>query len=205
MSEKPRRSYVRFNALVQYWAENYTSVLPDLPAGSIGWNEPFCFRCGWLAPTPDDDDNPWRRMDSWLEKAHLQDHVGGGPDTAENIVPLCAICHRGMPDFPDSRAAALAWVKAQGHSSCPSWWQQATDALWGGDRFKSFPGSVVFFNTYFVLSQRRERIGGAFSRRDAGDLEGALSSLRFAGLDGDVALAVLDDDFSALAAAVGAA
>jgi 5-methylcytosine-specific restriction endonuclease McrA len=43
-----------------------------------------CARCGQLCQA---------------EKCHLVDFAWGGPDTLENIVPLCSLCHRrGGPD-----------------------------------------------------------------------------------------------------------
>jgi hypothetical protein len=131
MTDKKRRSSLQWPTLVAYWQENWKKDFPDLLVSRYGWGEPLCFRCGWLAPVDDEVDS-WRRVAGWLEKAHLHDFSSGGPDNPSNIVPLCSLCHYDMPDFPDSRDEAVAWVAEQGHDCCPQDWQQFTDRAWMG-------------------------------------------------------------------------
>jgi len=113
--------------VVTHWMEACDTIdlFPHLKAHWIGWGEPFCFRCGWLAPIADWIDH---RAGGWLERAHLQDRCLGGPDEPSNIVPLCIPCHDAMPDLLD-RDTAIAWVAAP-HSEVayPRLWQGFTDA-----------------------------------------------------------------------------
>lgn len=88
--------------IVDYWRDHAEAWLL---AHYIGWGEPFCFACSWLPPV-----DSWSAASAWLDRAHLQDRANGGPDDAANLVPLCHLCHLDMPEFPDSRADALAWV-----------------------------------------------------------------------------------------------
>jgi hypothetical protein len=46
----------------------------------------------------------------WLERCHLVPASLGGSDAPENLVMLCARCHREMPNVLD-RTAALSWVR----------------------------------------------------------------------------------------------
>jgi len=159
---------VSLTQLADYWRENHRDVFPNLPATARGWDEPFCFRCGWLAPMPDGPSRKWSRATGWLERAHLRDHLTSDDNNMSNMVPLCTICHRGMPDFPDSRDEAIDWMKAQGHTSCPNWWQSATDSRWGGDRYASFPGRVVFVNAFIDLACRLESARAAAGKAEVG-------------------------------------
>lgn len=76
----------------------------------IGWGEPFCFACGWLAPVDDtqEPEKSWSDAAGWLERAHLVAHAQGGSDEAFNLVPLCHGCHRDM----DLRAQVLSMQDA---------------------------------------------------------------------------------------------
>lgn len=95
----------------------------------IGWGEPFCFACGWLAPVPSNRKQSWQTANKWLDIAHLKDHFEGGPEEPFNLVPMCHLCHQAMPPFAD-RDAALEWVKAR-PLRC-GYWQLYTDChLWG--------------------------------------------------------------------------
>lgn len=99
------------HAIVDYWAE---ADPPQLHSHFIGWGEPFCFGCGWLAPVRDANTEKalpraWQTASQWLDRAHLQDHCLGGPGEPANLVMLCHLCHAGMPSFA-SRGDALQWV-----------------------------------------------------------------------------------------------
>jgi hypothetical protein len=113
--------------------------LPRLKAYWIGWGEPFCFGCGWLAPV-----DRWSQASRWLDRAHLQDFCVAGDDSVKNLVMLCHLCHNAMPEF-DDRASALQWVANQKPKSGP--WQLWTDA-----RFLGKDQSNVTRNT--LLRQR---------------------------------------------------
>ncbi len=118
----PPRVMPSMAAIVDYWASQGAD--PRWASWYIGWGEPFCFGCAWLPPVDRRKDS-WHAARIWLDRAHLEDHCVHGDDTPPNIVPLCRICHRAMPDF-DDRDAALAWVTARPRRS--SLWQIWTDA-----------------------------------------------------------------------------
>lgn len=140
------RRTVRIAAVVDYWTTAAPAVFPNLHSTAIGWGEPFCFRCGWLAPAPaESDDDLWVVSRSWLELAHLHNHAAGGSDDPSNVVPLCRFCHRAMPTSMDGSERAIAWVNALGLVGCDQWWQLATDTRWGGDEFRAYPGWDEFF------------------------------------------------------------
>lgn len=145
--------------IVKYWAES-GELHDEHKSHYIGWGEPFCFRCGWLSPEPTHDAVPWRRMAGWLDRAHLKDDAFGGSGEPKNLVPLCALCHRHMPEF-DDRADALAWVQSGEHR--PWLWQAATDARWGGDRWQSFPGPKAFFGLYLEIADLMQQEARAAS------------------------------------------
>lgn len=153
--------------VIDYWEAKAPEVFPNIHAHAIGWGEPFCFRCGWLAPLPEDwDKDPWSVVGGWLELAHLQDRAAGGGDDETNIVPLCPLCHHAMPEFTSGRDAAVAWVAAQQPTSHEPWWQTATDVRWGGDEFVSYVGWKRFFGFYIYAGEvirrpRPEKVGVA--------------------------------------------
>lgn len=134
MTERPSMPSVA--RIATYWmaATETASVLPNLKAHLIGWGEPFCFACGWLAPIPDGDD-AWAHphIGGWLERAHLVDHWLGGEASPANIVPLCHFCHFDMTDAYEWREDALAWVSAKTSTvPWPTIWQAYTTThLWG--------------------------------------------------------------------------
>lgn len=135
--------------VIDHWRLHDPEVFPDSHAFWIGWGEPFCFRCGWLPPLPEEwNGDPWVAVGGWLELAHLHDHCAGGPDEPANLVPLCAICHRIMPDFPDGPKRAIEWVRASQPISGPWWWQMATDGRWGGDRYVPYPGWTALYRCF---------------------------------------------------------
>lgn len=99
------------------------SVFPNLRCFDIGWGEPFCFRCGWLAPTPEAADyegldtaaainKAWNAASGWLERAHLQDHERGGDEDAWNLVPLCVLCHEEQP-ICETRDEGITFVNSR--------------------------------------------------------------------------------------------
>jgi hypothetical protein len=110
------------------------AIFPEHRAPGIGWGEPFCFRCGWLAPVADypvverrlkhagklkglDEravrnrvyDATWNGASGWLQRAHLRDHYNGGTETPDNIVPMCLSCHDRMPTCR-TRDEGIAYV-----------------------------------------------------------------------------------------------
>lgn len=135
--------------IADYWAADGRAVatFPDVRRFALGLGEPFCFRCGWFAPIPDmfseryATADPWTYASGWLERAHLAERFSGGSDTVDNLIPLCNICHRQMPELIADRADAIEWVNEWDPDSRNPFWQIATDSLWAGDNYRPFPGS----------------------------------------------------------------
>jgi hypothetical protein len=105
----PRGYMPVMNKIIDYWRTDPVSDTPALKSYWIGFGEPFCFGCGWLPPVQYGRKNSWRVAAKWLDRAHLKDHCNGGENEPPNLVPLCHLCHHGMPSF-ESRDAALQWV-----------------------------------------------------------------------------------------------
>lgn len=127
--EETRRRRVSWRAVIDYWSSRGapTQDLPHLASHWIGWEEPFCFRCGWMPP-PRPALRGWQGTGGWLEQAHLVDRFIGGPDVPENLVPLCFLCHDAMPDLFTLRSAALQWISLATHPMPePGAWQMFTD------------------------------------------------------------------------------
>jgi hypothetical protein len=146
---RPRRT-PKIGVVVRHWREHAPATFPDIKAAYIGWGEPFCFRCGWLAPRPEilsqvTVDALWATAHGWLQLAHLHDHAAGGGEHPGNLVPLCELCHRAMPEFPAGTDRAIEWIRVGQPSSCTQWWQIASDARWGDDRFIAYPGWQVMY------------------------------------------------------------
>src|SRR4051812_42942355 len=108
--------------IARWWYENHRDDdgVPGFRFGEIGTGEPFCFRCGWLAPVSDGRGwRGWNTAGGWLERAHLVDwralrDIGEIEAANEpgDYVLLCERCHRRMPPFEVGEwAAALAWVE----------------------------------------------------------------------------------------------
>ncbi len=154
---RPSRSMPVLPKIVAYWAaEDRAAIFPNLAAHWIGWSEPFCFRCGWLVPLADPyAPASWSVANGWLEKAHLVDFCVGGPNTEDNLVPLCTLCHRFMPELIEDQQRAIDWVNAGEPNGM---WQMATDAKWAGGEQKRFPGRSVFlrFRLWFDELVSRE-------------------------------------------------
>jgi len=110
--------------IVDYWQDNYSHMFPDLKARIIGWGEPFCFRCGWLAPPP--ENNQWDKASGWLEKCHLQERCCRGNDDVSNLVPLCPSCHDRQP-VCGTREEGIAYINE--NANCFSGLQFLTDAI----------------------------------------------------------------------------
>lgn len=138
-----RRSMPTLNAIVNYWRQDEYATFPKIRAYWIGWAEPFCFRCGWITPSPAPyASTSWSTATGWLERAHLQDRCSGGSDEASNIIPLCGMCHRAMPEYEkeEDRERALAWIRAGQAIPLDTLWQIATDAAWSNENWRPFPG-----------------------------------------------------------------
>jgi hypothetical protein len=123
-------------------------TFPDCRAMSIGWGEPFCFKCGWLSPVPEAADYPtewsyervinkvWNSAAGWLERAHLQDHWAGGGSEPLNLVPLCPLCHESQPPCR-TREEGVAFVN-EASSFAPLTW--AAQLITEQDRTRRNPG-----------------------------------------------------------------
>jgi hypothetical protein len=125
--------------IAAYWAGTGAPEFPNLVARAIGWGEPFCFRCGWLVPIPEEGTitSRWKAAEGWLDRAHLVAHVNGGSGKAENLVPLCSLCHSLQPESIDG-TAVIDWINGAEH--CPWWWQIMTDGIFGEPHWRGFPG-----------------------------------------------------------------
>jgi 5-methylcytosine-specific restriction endonuclease McrA len=153
-------------AIVEYWKTDRTAeAFPNLRAHVIGWNNPHCFRCGWLTPLPGKDEKPskrarpvWQFAAGWLQKAHLAERFSGGPDLAENLVPMCSLCHRQMPALIGNRDTAIAWINSWDPAAADADWQIATDYAWGGDRYREFPGTKAFLNWRLRIDDLKRRL-----------------------------------------------
>ena len=119
-------------------------IFPELRCFEIGWGEPFCFRCGWLAPSKEAADYPgfwpasrvldaaWQGSSGWLERCHLQDHCYGGTTNALNLVPLCVLCHEEQPPCRE-QGKGIAFVNsASPREGIAPWIQMVTDELGRG-------------------------------------------------------------------------
>jgi hypothetical protein len=128
------RRMASMDRVVAYWQEAAPERLPGLRSELSGWGEPFCFRCGWLAPLRDPyvGTDDWRVVGGWLERAHLMDHAAGGSGEPDNLVPLCYLCHRQMPEHDDADSA-LGWVAAG--EPCCMFWQVFTDHTFGSENY----------------------------------------------------------------------
>lgn len=101
--------------IASYWAERDTFA--------IDITEPECLACG-VTPIGDtarrmeglEGRDRWNAALGFIERAHLVDHCDGGLDAVQNLVPLCAYCHRRkMPEFRCGTGRwAIAWVQGGG-------------------------------------------------------------------------------------------
>lgn len=157
MTVKTPRRMPTLTKVAMHWSAVAPQVFPNVKGSYGGWGEPFCFRCGWLSPIPAVRTRGWDHASGWLQRAHLQDRAGGGSDSPENIVPLCALCHEAMPSFPDDPSPAIEWVRVQHSVPCSQWWQLATDLRWGGDKFQDYPGRKAFYGYYVQVIDGMKR------------------------------------------------
>jgi hypothetical protein len=145
---RPRESMPNLARITHAWEalgeERLRESFPELRCFSIGWGEPFCFRCGWLAPTGEAADYPsdwpaartidaaWQASRGWLERCHLQDHCYGGSVDPLNLVPLCVLCHEEQLPCP-TRTAGIAFVNSTSpRDGLMPWLQMITDELGRG-------------------------------------------------------------------------
>lgn len=89
--------------IADYWRESdeFGCLFPFAAPLAIGWAEPCCFRCGWLAPIREviaHQPAGWNAAGGWLQKCHLRDHARGGSMDLANLVPMCALCHTAQPE-----------------------------------------------------------------------------------------------------------
>ncbi|MEV0881681.1 HNH endonuclease [Micromonospora echinofusca] len=153
--------------MAQYWMPRYRSVFPDLYADYIGWGEPFCFRCSWLAPVDDTQGSlaaVWGSAAGWLERAHLYDWALGGSNEPENLVPLCRQCHDIMPSF-SCRHEAIAYVRDGVRKN--GWWQMYTDGAFGASaEFPNPSSKVKLLRDAYVRFVELERLVAAATKGD---------------------------------------
>jgi hypothetical protein len=145
LSPRPRDPMPSLATITRAWEAlgegRLRETFPHLACFSIGWGEPFCFRCGWLAPTKEAADcrqdwpashaidSAWQGAGGWLERCHLQDHSCGGSAGSLNLVPLCVLCHEEQPPC-ETRAAGIAFVNSTSpRSGIAPWMQMITDEL----------------------------------------------------------------------------
>lgn len=122
--------------IVSYWSglENLYNIFPLLKSSWIGWGEPFCFKCGWLAPGDLYVYEDWRGARGWLQRAHLRDASCGGSNDLFNLVPLCDLCHTLQPSClsTEKGIAYINLMEIDGNripEKWGSWWQGYTDSL----------------------------------------------------------------------------
>lgn len=149
--------------IAEYWRDAAVEVFPGMPPHGWNWDDPFCFRCGWEAPTPSFEGPRWKWATGWLERAHLHERAAGGRDRLDNIVPLCPLCHRTMPVFRDGPGEAIAWIRER-HPFVPlGRWQYLTYAYWFGPRHRPYPGwpnfLAVFHQVYLEEIADRHQAG----------------------------------------------
>lgn len=129
--KRPDRRMPPLRKIAEHWLDR--PEWPDYKGNYIGLGEPFCARCGWLAPVEDGRPDSWDRAGKFLDRAHLIDRIKGGLDGVQNLVPLCHLCHDTMPSFgPGQEEEAYAWVRSG--KSCDWHWQLTTDALGSAGR-----------------------------------------------------------------------
>jgi hypothetical protein len=144
--------------------ESLREVFPELACFSIGWGEPFCFRCGWLSPSKEAADYPrhwpagraidaaWEAASGWLERCHLQDHRFGGTADPLNLVPLCVLCHQEQPPC-ETRSEGLLFVNSvPPRRAMEPWAQLLTNDLAAG---RERPGRA---GTLQTISEAQELI-----------------------------------------------
>ena len=73
-----RETLPTMSAIIAYWMT--ADRVPTARLAYIGDGEPFCFRCGWLAPASDHTSvrSAWSSANRYLDRAHLVDRASGG-------------------------------------------------------------------------------------------------------------------------------
>lgn len=91
------------NDCVDYWSDQICES--DI---GVDWCDADirCWRCGYLRA---------------CQKCHIVPKSLGGPDSVENIIPLCAQCHDEMPNVAD-KDAVWAWIRADHGGLYDSMW-----------------------------------------------------------------------------------
>lgn len=126
--------------------DEFLEMFPGAAAHANGWGSPFCFRCGWSAPTKKAFEYPdnwkdkraisfsWNAASGWLERSHLQDHLHGGDLSPLNLVPLCVLCHEEQRQCK-TRDEGLAFVRSESpRHDLIAWLQLVTDLRIGDER-----------------------------------------------------------------------
>jgi len=144
--QSPRKSMPTMAKIIDHWTDNWEGPFPKLRCKEIGWGEPFCFRCGWLSPK-----DRWGEKGGLLERAHLHDHMWGGDETTENLVPLCIRCHEGMPQCK-SRGEGVEYVNDV--VQCPWYVQMMTDALKPGSAETYWKSLALALASSFAIRDR---------------------------------------------------
>lgn len=127
-----RPSLPTLDKIARHWVDH--PLFENAYFQYIGFGEPYCFRCQWQPPNDDpyDDEQTWQQHSAFLDKCHLVDRCRGGSDELDNLVPLCNLCHKEMPQFaPHQYDIAIAWVneiaakESRGYFTvwCQKWWE----------------------------------------------------------------------------------
>jgi HNH endonuclease len=87
--------------IAEHWATR-----PDV--FSINMDQPSCFACAWWKDGWAERTQPWEA--ARLQRCHLTPASLGGRATVENLVLLCAECHREAPDHVNGEWM-IGWVQ----------------------------------------------------------------------------------------------
>lgn len=139
------------------WLDRFEDIAAEFPAlqgFGVSITEPFCFRCGWQAPTKSAFDYPerwkedraiaasWDQATGWLERAHLRDHMHGGDESPENMVALCVLCHEEQP-ICRTREEGVAFIRSQSPRHRIRFWLQiASDRRYRERPSRGRPGKA---------------------------------------------------------------
>ena len=105
----------------------------------VGMGEPHCFRCAWFPPCDDPHAHTtWAKHSAFLDRCHLVDFARGGSNEPDNLVPLCHICHRDMPEYADGqRDMAIAWVNEFRGQEVHPWFTLWAQIWWDNGKLKT--------------------------------------------------------------------